>query len=312
MKIKKQIAVCVRKNIWILSLIGLLLLNRAAQAQQVIMSPPPSYTNQPVWQQTQTNEFQVFAPEEPGAAPQQGQPFQYGPLIARPHLSYQFIYATGIQSSPGTNQNTVINEFSPGILFDLGTHWTLDYTPTLIYYQNHNFKNEFNNAATLTGATSYEDWALGLSQSYSSSSSPEAETGTQTDQQTYSTALTASYAFNSKFSLDMSVSQDFSFVDNAFGSTNAVNNSQDTRDWATMEWLNYTFWPRLNSGIVAGAGYANVNTGPDQTDKQLQGRVNWRTTDKISFEVNAGFEDIQFLASGMSDLLNPTFGAAIQ
>ena len=54
------------------------------------------------------------------------------------------------------------------------------------------------------------------------------------------------------------------------------------------------------------------NNGPDQTDEQLQGRVNWRATDKISFEVNAGFEDIQFLASGISDSLSPTFGAAIQ
>src|ERR1700722_3122015 len=79
-----------------------------------------------------------------------------------------------------------------------------------------------------------------------------------------------------------------------------------------MHRMNCLYNPRLNAGIGAGAGYANVNTGPDQTDEQLQGRVNWRTTDKISFEVNAGFEDIQFLASGMSDLLNPTFGAAIQ
>src|SRR3984957_10782977 len=306
MKIKKQIAVCVRKNIWILSLIGLLLLNRAAQAQQVIMSPSQSYTNAPIWQQTQTNEFQVFTPEEATSGPQQGQPFQYGPLIARPHLSYQFIYATGIQSSPGTNQNTVINEFSPGILFDLGTHWTLDYTPTLVYYQNHNFKNEFDNSVTLTGGTSYENWVFGVSQNYVSSSSPEAETGTQTDQESYSTALTASYAFNSKFSLDMSADQNFSFVDNPFGSTNSVNNSQDTREWSTLEWLNYTFWPRLNAGIGAGVGYVNVNTGPDQIYEQLQGRVNWRATDKISFQVNAGVQDVQFLASGFNDLIDPT------
>jgi len=317
MKTKNQTAGRARKGVGTLplkiTLVGMLLLSRTAETQQVIMTQPQSSTTQSIWQQSQTNEFQVFAPEEePGSAPQQTQPFQYGPLIAKPHLSYQFLYASGIQSSPSNHQDTAIHEFSPGILIDIGTHWALDYTPTLVYYENSLFKNEFDNTVTLTGGTSYGDWVFGLSQNYSSSSSPQAETATQTDQENYLTVLTASYAFNSKFSLDMSVDQNFSFIDNSFGSTNSASNFQDTRDWSTMEWLNYTFWPRLNAGIGAGFGYVNVNIGPDQTYEQLQARVNWRATDKISFGVNAGFEDVQFLTAGAGDLLNPTFGASIQ
>jgi hypothetical protein len=315
MKMKNQTA-RERGSIWTLplktTLVGLLALSRAGETQQVIMTPQPSSATQPIWQQSQTNEFQVFAPEEPGLASQQNQPFQYGPLIAKPHVSYQFLYVNGIQSSPSNHQDTAIQEFSPGILLDIGKHWALDYTPTLTYYGNSHFKNEFDNSVTLTGGSSYGNWVFGLSQSYDSSSSPQAETGTQADQENYSTALTASYAFNSKFSLDMSVNQNFSFVDNSFATTNSADNSQDTRDWSTLEWLNYTFWPRLNAGIGAGFGYVNVNIGPDQTYEQLQARVNWRATDKISFQLNGGLEDVQFLASGDGDLLNPTFGAAIQ
>jgi hypothetical protein len=320
MKTENQIVVRARKSVWTLplktALIGLLVLSSTAETQQVIMSQPQSSTSsttQPIWQQSQTNEFQVFSPEEePGSAPQQSQPFQYGPLIAKPHVTYQFLYVSGVQSSPSNHQDTVIHEFSPGILLDIGTHWALDYTPTLTYYENNHFKNEFDNSITLTGGTAYEDWLFGLSQSYSSSSSPQAETGTQTDQENYSTALTASYAFNSKFSLDMSVNQNFSFVDNNFGTTNSADNSQSTRGWSTMEWLNYTFSPRLNAGVGAGIGYVNVNIAPDQTYEQLQGRVNWRATDKVSFQVNAGFQDVQFYTPGAGDLLNPTFGASIQ
>jgi len=44
----------------------------------------------------------------------------------------------------------------------------------------------------------------------------------------------------------------------------------------------------------------------------LQGRVNWRATEKISFQVSAGLEDQQFLASGYSDALNPIFSASVQ
>ena len=50
----------------------------------------------------------------------------------------------------------------------------------------------------------------------------------------------------------------------------------------------------------------------DQTYEQLQGRVNWRATDKISFSINAGFEERQFQTGGQGALFNPLFGAAIQ
>jgi hypothetical protein len=154
----------------------------------------------------------------------------------------------------------------------------------------------------LTGATDYEDWTFGFSQSYASSDSPNIQTGVQTSQEIDATALTASYAFNSKMSLDMGLYQNLQFAEDF----------QNSRDWSTMEWLNYQFWPRFNAGIGAGAGYVNVDVGPDQTYEQAAGRINWRATDKLSFQVNAGFEDRQFLSSGSDALISPTFGAAIQ
>jgi hypothetical protein len=288
---------------------GLLLLGNVVKAQEAIMSQPAG--PEPAWQQSESNEFQVFNPEGTMPAASQDQPFQWGPVTARPHLLYTLVYATGLQSTTNNPQDTFIHEISPGILFDLGKHWSLDYTPTLRYYSNSHFKDELDQAVTFAGATSYEDWLFGLSQSYTASSSPQTETGTQTDEENYQTALTASYAFNSKMSLDMSLNQSFDFVDNAFGLTNQ-NSSEDTYTWSTLEWLNYEFWPRLNAGIGAGGGFVKVSTGPDQTFEQLLGRVNWRATDKISFQVNGGFEESQFLANGVGDLFNPIFGAAIQ
>jgi hypothetical protein len=307
MKPKKRTVRFARQNknvwVWTLSSFSLLLLSRAAETQQTIAPQPQSAaTIEPVWEQTQTNQFEVFSPAGTAASSSLDQPFQWGPVTARPHLLYRLFYATGLPLSPGNQQNTAIQEFSPGIAFDIGTHWTLDYSPTLRFYSNHNFKNEFDNSITLTGATAYEDWTFGFSQSYVSSDSPEVQTGTQTSQEIYATALTASYAFNSKMSLDMGLYQNLQFTENF----------QNSRDWSTMEWLNYQFWPRFNAGIGAGVGYVNVNIGPDQIYEQTSGRINWRATDKISFQVNAGFEDRQFLSSGSGDLLSPTFGGAIQ
>ena len=54
------------------------------------------------------------------------------------------------------------------------------------------------------------------------------------------------------------------------------------------------------------------SSNPNQAFEQVQGQVQWRATDKVSFAVNAGLEDLQNLATGYKDELNPTFSASIQ
>src|SRR5208282_169494 len=114
----------------------LLALSFAAKAQQVIM-PAPSYPVTPpaVQESEANNEMTVFSAEEnvPSGA-QETQPFQYGIFNFRPHPFYRFLYGTGILSSTNQAANTVINQFSPGFLLDIGRHWTLDYTPTWTSY----------------------------------------------------------------------------------------------------------------------------------------------------------------------------------
>jgi hypothetical protein len=295
-----------------------------ANAQSMIAPASPSVPVETMDQQSEVNEFDVFPPqgtEQAGAH----QPFQAGPFIARPHISYQFLYGSGIQSSPGDQQDTIIQTLSPGVLFELGRHWSLDYTPTLRFYSDSHFKNEFDNSVSLVGSTTYENWTLGLSQSFNESSSPEVETAAQTDQQNYSTTISASYTFNDKISLDMSANQTLTYVDNPFGTNNFNTNNpsanqnlnQDSMSWSTTEFINYNFWPRFNVGVGGTLGYVNVNIGPNQTFEDLNGRFNWRATDKISLQINGGMEFVQFsgggeLGAGESDLATPIFSVSIQ
>ena len=292
-----------RSAAWKVALAFLLALSFTARAQQVI-APGPSYpVTPPAVQEIQANnEMAVFSAEgnAPGAA-QPTEPFQYGIFTLRPHPFYRFLYGTGILSSTNQAQSTIINQLSPGFLLEIGRHWTLDYTPTWTFYSDSHFQNTLDHVVTLTGGTSYEDWTFGLSQVCALTSDPLVETATQTSQETYSTALNASYVLNSKLSTDLGVGQNFISADQ-------FNSS---REWSAFDWLNYEFWPRLNAGIGANFEYLNVQSGPDMTGEQLQSRVNWRATDKISFQVHAGGEDDQFLG-GTGDLLNFVFGAAIQ
>jgi hypothetical protein len=281
----------------------LLALSFAAKAQQVIM-PAPSYpVTPPAVQESQANsEMTVFSTEGnvPGNA-QETQPFQYGIFDFRPHPFYRVLYGNGLLANTNQAENTVINQLSPGLLLEIGRQWALDYTPTWTFYSNNHFHNTLDHAVTLTGETSYEDWNFELSQAFTLASDPLVETATQTSQETYTTAINASYQFNSKMSANLGVGQNIISADQ-------FNSS---REWSTLDWLNYEFWPRLIAGAGAGFGYVNVETGSDMTYEQLQSRVNWRATDKISLQLHAGGEDRQFLG-GANDLLNPVFGAVIQ
>ena len=233
---------------------------------------------------------------------QEPSPFQWGPVTLQPRVSYRFLYGDGIQATPGDRSKTAIHEIAPGLRFGLGSHWILDYTPTWTFYSNKNFRDNLGHAVGLTGGGVYGDWVLGLSQSYGCSDTPLIETGRQTSQETFSTALTASHRFSPELSLDLSLNQNLRFVEAFAGS----------REWSTMDWLNYQVWPRFTVAVGAGFGYVDVDRSPDETYEQYQGRISWRATDKISLQIHGGVEDRQFVSGGAGDLVNPIFGASVQ
>jgi hypothetical protein len=311
-KMRKRIA-RISRRIGILPLLGLLAFACAAEAQPVIMQPPHYSAPPPALQQAQNNEMQVFNPAAAFLNMLEGiNPYQWGPVSFRPSVSYSFLYGTGIQSSPGNQQASVVQTVSPNFSFLVGSHWTLNYSPSWTFYSSSQFQNSLNHTAALSWGTSYEDWVLGFSQGYSRSDTPSIETGAQTEQETYSTAINASYQLNTKMSLDMGLSQNLSYVGNGGSSTNRFGNLANSKAWSTMEWLNWQFWPRLNAGIGVGGGYIIQDGGPDSINEQYQARVNWRATDKISFQVSGGLEDQQYLSGGASALVTPIFGATIQ
>ena len=94
------------------------------------------------------------------------EPFKWGPLTLRPHPYYQFLSADGLQSSTNQVANTTIQTISPGALLEIGRHWTLDYSPLWTIYSNKQFSDNFGQTIKLVGGTTYNDWVLGLIQSY--------------------------------------------------------------------------------------------------------------------------------------------------
>jgi hypothetical protein len=278
-------------------LLGFFALDRHAWAQP-ILAPAPAMPDLTPSAVQQISEMDVFATPPPT----ESQPFKWGAFTLRPHPYYQFLYADGLQYNPGLAATTLIHNISPGVLLEMGRHWTLDYSPVITIYSSHQFSDTFGQMASLTGGTVYNDWVLGLNQSYSLTDLPAVETGSQTRQETFVTALTGSYTINSKMSLDLGLNQNFVSADD-FSSYH---------EWSTIGWLNYEFWPRLSAAAGVGGGYDDNREGPDAAFEQILGRINWRATERISFQLHGGVEVRQFLSGDAQNLVNPVFDATIQ
>jgi hypothetical protein len=226
----------------------------------------------------------------------------WGPISVYPHLLYSLTYGNGLEAEPGTNSTTWVNTVSPGVLFKLGNHWTLDYTPTVAFYSNPLFRDTTGHSVILTGGTIYGDWALSLSQSYLDTTQPLIETGTQVEQEAYATAINAAWQMNGKLALQLAVNQNFRFAEE-MGFSNL-------REWTTADWLNYQFLPQFGAALGVTGGYDAVSLGSDMPFEQGLARIVFQPGSKLRLTVMAGAEDRQFVHPSAPSLLEPIFNAS--
>lgn len=302
MKSRKTKAFFVRERFLLPPLFGLFVFGRAAEAQQETIQPlaPPVES---ISELNMTNDFQVFAPQPAASAPMPYEPFRWDQFVFRPHADYQFMDAQGILAAPGDRENTTIQQITPGILINLGPDWSLDYTATIGLYSNTNFGTEFDHSITLTGLTVYTDWIFEFLQGVVLSSSPLIETGGPTSEQTYTTAVTGHHEDSQYISEDLGVYQ----------SIQDVGGYEDMRGWSTIDWLNYAPQSHFDVGIGPGLGYNNADFGPDSFFEQLQARLDWRATDKLSFQLNGGIQETEFIGSeAAGNIFSPIYGGTIQ
>jgi hypothetical protein len=230
-------------------------------------------------------------------------PFRWGRLAFRPHFSDSVSYGNSLSYSAGEQANTWIEEFSPGILINLGEHWTLDYTPTLRWYSDSRFTDGVDHSVFLQGQTTFGGWNFGLSQGFSESSQPLIETGAQTKEETYPTSLSAGGALNGRLSLSLGLFQNLRFL----GADTSNQGLTDSKSWSTMNWLDYLYVQRLSFGLGAGFTYDNVQFGSDMTSEQVQARTRWIVENKLSLSLSGGLDIRQFLDSKVSGMVSPIF-----
>ena len=239
----------------------------------------------------------------PGFAPATGRGlYQAGNLNVHAGLSYSYVYGTGIEAQPGEHQSTVEQVVSPNLQINLGNHWTLDYSAGLTYYSgNSGIGNSTGQSASLSWTTIYQDWAFGMSQSYSFSDTPLIQTGTQTEQEDYVTSLSVSRQLGGNFSFTVGLNQSFEFADQF----------DNVRAWSANGALNYELSPKLQIGLNVGGGYDEASLSPAMTSESYSAVLMFQPGRKTTVNLSAGIEEESFDAGGVPTLATPIFSAAI-
>lgn len=270
-------------------------------------SPSQQTLLEPAWQQSDAQNTQLaqnafeayYVPPPPPPPPDE--PFQSGPWVFRPQLDAQLIYATALLAKSNDVENTSIVQISPGIIVDLNPHWEFSYSPTIRFYSNKQFHNEFDNNFAVSWATIYQEWTFGFLQTVNETSQPNLQTGEQTQTEEFLTRWSASYLFNAKVSVDMLVSED----------VNIPDQFNSTRETVWIGYVNYKASDKTVLGIGGGPGYVSVDIGPDQIYEQLLARIGWHPAPKLIFSANGGFQERETVDGGVSPTFNPVFGVSV-
>lgn len=267
---------------------------------QSVLAPPPVEFSEMV--PSHTGEAKATTRAAAARTPSENDPlFRWGPVQVRPHLNYRFSYGDGVPAGPGEDYDTAIHEIMPGVLFQLGDRWYLDYTPTVRIYSDDQFNDRTDHSVRFGGGTTYEAWTFGLSQTYASASDPLAETAQQTERDSFVTGISAARELSSELSLQLGANQSFEFRDDF----------TDALTWSTMNWLDYQFHPDFAAAVGAGFGYTDVNPGYEMTFEQLQGRITWQAGEKLGLIFHGGFDFRQFLDIDSPNLANPIYGLSM-
>lgn len=272
----------------------------------VLVNPPPLVGPTSIGSPRQTTPLlgtSIFGAPLTGLSPAvtgPGIPL-WGPIDIHPRLLESFTYGNGVQAQPGVSSQTAVDTVAPGFLLDLGEHWTIDYNPSFIFYSSPLFKNAVDESAVLRGFWACEDWTLSLSQGYSESTAPLVETGTQTAQEGYITAINAAHQMADNLSLDLAVNQNFRLSP---GFT-------DLHEWTTADWLNYRPNTMFGLGLGLTLGYDDVSVGSDAPFEELQGRIKFDPGPKLSITITGGVSDRQFIDPSGPPLISPIYSASL-
>jgi len=295
---------------WHLASIFLFIFATLTQAQQVVALPAQSILlapSKPIPGGTRLPNLSEFA----SAVPKTGPLAMWGAVEVRPHILYSISYSDGLlRVGQLDSLSSTIQALSLGSLFEIGKHWSLDYTLTRTTYSNRFITDSSDHNLRLSGNTSIGDWTFGLSQSYQTNSPTLIETAQQTKQELYSTGLNVSYRAGARTLVEVGISRSVRLANAE--SNNPFWTATDWYSWSNSNWIHYEATRKLHTGVGVAFGWDRVVNGTDMRTTKPQIQATWRPTDKISASTEVGLEYRKIEAAGVNTIENPVYSASVQ
>lgn len=199
-----------------------------------------------------------------------------GPLDVHARASSSFIYDDNISLHDHPRSGTQVSgiqtgedgeplgddfifTFSPGIVFtkaagldDSRTAFTLDYSPSLIFFLENPDQNSVDHNLRMNAGYAWTKLTLGLVQNFTSTEGGVVDVGDRVRQQNYNTGLTVRYELTEKTFLQL---------DGAYRLTD-YKSLNDSQEWTVTPTANYQITPKvtLGLGVTVGQLYADEQT----------------------------------------------------
>ena len=216
-----------------------------------------------------------------------------GPLDVHARASSSFVYDDNIslhdRPRTGTQVGNIqtgksldplgddfIFTFSPGIVFnkaatmeDSHTAFTLDYSPSFLFFMKNSQQNSVNHNAHLDAGYAFTKLTLGLVQTFAATEGGVVDAGDRVKQRNYNTGLSVRYEMTEKT---------FLLLDGAYRLTD-YETLTDSQEWTVTSTANYQISPKvtLGLGVTVGQLYVEEQVLRDGTTNQIVSAVRVQT-----------------------------------
>lgn len=238
-----------------------------------------------------------------GGVDQNRSDIRLGWLDVHPHLDYEINYDDNIFITSTNEVEDFQHTISPGVLLGAGdykqkneNYFSLDYTPSIILFQDNSSQDAVEQDADFIAQYRLNKLTLGLRQSYQHLTGGDIQVGNRVDRDIFATQFRADYEFSEKTSADAELSQVISDYKNQF----------DNTTWKVSAYANYKPTAKLKFGLGPTFGWRDIESNPNQTFQQINARVVYEMTQKISLRAKAGVGFRQ--TQGGFDRTSPVFG----
>ncbi|MEP4078998.1 outer membrane beta-barrel protein [Haloferula sp.] len=190
-------------------------------------------------------------------------------------------------------ESDLVLQITPRIAYVLGNnegeegaYVRFEYRPNGVLYVDNGDENRVDHDVALSAGVQGEKASVAFAGVYRKLGDAIADTGTQTDRQEYAVEIRAAYSISEKVALEAAVGADGTDYDVA-----ALSSSSN--QFAEVA-IRYAYSPKTQVTLAYRAGRAEVDGTGDQTFHRMTARMAWKPRQKISIDLEAGFEHRDF------------------